>query len=102
MSNNVIIKEFLKINLNGQLYIPKAIRNFLPFKEGEMVSVYQQGSDIIIEKSLEENNYNKCVFHFGGITIPAEIRKLQKLDHKSILAMELSIDGEKLILRKSA
>lgn len=100
MSNNVITKDFFKINLNGQLYIPKAIRNFLPFKEGEMVSVYQQGSDIIIEKSLEENIYNKCVFHYDGITIPAEIRKLQKIDHKSLLAMELSIDREMLILRK--
>ncbi|MEK4012754.1 AbrB/MazE/SpoVT family DNA-binding domain-containing protein [Peribacillus sp. FSL M8-0224] len=100
LSNNVIIKDILKINLNGQLYIPKAIRNFLPFKEGEMVSVYQKGSDIIIEKSLKENIYNNCVFHFGGITIPAEIRKLQKIDHKSLLAMELSIGGEKLILRK--
>ncbi|MFF2498425.1 hypothetical protein [Peribacillus sp. NPDC058075] len=100
MSNNVIIKDFYKINLNGQIYIPKAIRNFLPFKEGEMVSVYQQGSEIIIEKSLEENIYNKCVFHYGGITIPAEIRKLQKIDYKSLLAMELSIDGEKVIIRK--
>ena len=99
LSNNVI-KDFYKINLNGQIYIPKAIRNFLPFKEGEMVSVYQQGSEIIIEKSQEENIYNKCVFHYGGITIPAEIRKLQKIDHKSLLAMELSIDGEKVIIRK--
>lgn len=100
LSKNVIIKEFLKINLNGQLYIPKAIRNFLPFKQGDMVSVYQKGRDIIIEMSLEENIYNKCIYQYGGITIPAEIRKLQKLNHKSLLAMEFSTDEKRLILRK--
>ena len=101
MLNNVIINRFLKINLNGQLYIPKDIRRLLPFKEGEMVSVYQMGSDIIIEGSLkEESIYNKCVYQYGGITIPAEIRNLQKLNHKDILAMEFSKDGKKLLLRK--
>lgn len=86
--------------MNGQLHIPGAIQKLLPFKQGEMVAVYEQGNTIIIEASLEESNHNLCVYQYGKITIPAEIRKLQNITRDSLLTMEFSREGKMLLLRK--
>ncbi|MDM5205372.1 hypothetical protein [Cytobacillus kochii] len=96
--NNDDMAGYLKINNYGHLCIPKSIEKLLPFKEGEIVSVYQEGNDIIIEKSLDDTIYNQCVYQKSRITIPAEIRNLQGLNNITPLMVNFSIKGKKLFL----
>lgn len=100
LTNKNDMAEYLKINKYGQLCIPKSIKKLLPFKEGELVSVFQEDNDIIIEKSFDDTIHNQCVYQSSRITIPAEIRNLQGLNNNTPFMVNFSIKGKKLFLRK--
>jgi bifunctional DNA-binding transcriptional regulator/antitoxin component of YhaV-PrlF toxin-antitoxin module len=100
MINDNDVTEYLKIDKYGKLSIPKSIKKLLPFKEGEIVSVYQEGKDIIIEDSFDDTIHNQCIYQNSRITIPAEIRNLQGLNNNTPLMVNFTIKEKKLFLRK--
>lgn len=91
----------IKLTKNGQILIPKRVQKSLKFHEGEFLFIHTCKDKILIEKNNQNKFLNQCVFNFGRISIPAEIRRILNISEMTPLSMNVSIEQQTIFIQKN-
>ncbi|MFJ5761925.1 AbrB/MazE/SpoVT family DNA-binding domain-containing protein [Neobacillus sp. NPDC093182] len=71
----------VKLRKTGELYIPKTLTKILNIKVGDMINIFIDGEKIVLTSKAGFEKENKCTYNQKGtIHIPAEIRRLNKIN----------------------
>jgi AbrB family looped-hinge helix DNA binding protein len=93
-----------KINKCGQVLIPKQIQKQLSIQDGDFLYIYYHKGIIVVEKIEKQNEkrtLNQCILSNGRVSIPAELRRILKMNLDTHIIMESSISDKKIYLRQS-
>lgn len=90
--------HYSKLFKSGQIAIPKKIQDYLDFKEGEILFIYEFKERIEIVKQHQNKTLNQCVFGYGKISIPAELRRLFGITTETLLKLQVNTKQYKLII----
>lgn len=91
----------IKLTKNGQVFIPKNVQKNLKFHEGEFLFVHACKDKILIEKNNQNKFLNQCVFNYGRVSIPAEIRRLLGISEITPLSMKVSVEQQIIFIQKN-
>jgi AbrB family looped-hinge helix DNA binding protein len=80
----------LRLNKNGQIYIPNSIRKEIGIEVGNLIHIILDGKKIILTIQDGYEKENKSIFSENGtIHIPIEIRKLSNINPEALFRVVL-------------
>ncbi|MGG0720478.1 AbrB/MazE/SpoVT family DNA-binding domain-containing protein [Robertmurraya massiliosenegalensis] len=89
---------YRKILKTGQITIPKEISSKLNLLEGEYLFIYKYQNSIVIKKQHDNTTLNQCIFRYGKISIPAELRKLIGITQNTRLKVQMNNFSDHIII----
>ncbi|MGN8844419.1 AbrB/MazE/SpoVT family DNA-binding domain-containing protein [Niallia sp. Sow4_A1] len=87
-----------KLLKSGQVTIPNKAQKHIGIQDGDSLYLYQEQDHIVIVKHHTDHTLNKCIFHKGKISIPAELRRLLGISVGTLLEININNKHNKIII----